>query len=155
MAHVYALRADHAHMAIDAGSGIPARTQLLGVQAHGHRVFATVCHKRGDVYPERGVAVGMSASQPAVDPHLGVGHGSVEVQVEFLSQQVLADMEVLAVPADGAPGQLGRIPFQLGSERPFHAPVVGQVERTPMAVVVTGASRPCGSSMRVPSGCRP
>lgn len=132
---------EQTHMAVDARAGIPAGAPGFGVQADGHDIIAAPVHKGGEVYPERGIAIRMAAGLVAVDPHFGVGHRSVEIQIGPLSLLRGRQRELLAVPADAAPGQFAGQTVEILAEGAFDAPVVRQVQRAPAAVVVGGVGR--------------
>ena len=126
---------DQPHMAVDACAGVPARTEMFGVEAYGHHILLTEAEIRGKFHAERGVAVGPRAHFLSVEPHFGVGHRPVEVQIEALAAVFGRHLEVLPVPADAFPGQFAGISVKVGAEGALDGPVVRQVEGAPARVV--------------------
>ena len=84
------------------------------------------------------IAVGPGAHVLAVEPDLGVGHGTVEVDEDPLALVAGRNREMLAIPADALPRQLAGVARQIVAEGALDAPVMGNVQRSPRGVIERG-----------------
>ena len=96
----------------------------------------------GNVYAERDVAVRPFGGFVPVDPDFGVGHGSVEIDIEALALVLGSNVEMFTIPSDTTPRQFGGEALQFGTERSLYAPVVGHIQLAPFAVIVVVTLHP-------------
>ena len=133
-------------MPVDAAARIPARGIGRIVKADRDGVWLAELDQRGDLDPERGVAIPPFAGQLAVDKDLGLRHRAIEIQEQPFASRRFGQGDGLAVPADPGPWQLAGLVGKIHPERAFDAPVVRQREFPP-AGVVKGWSRQVGGRL--------
>ncbi len=139
VAHVQWIDNREPHVTVDAAARIPTRVGLAGVvYPHGDHVFPRHEVPR-DVVRKADIAVGPPAQIEAVDPDIAVHVDAVELEPRFPLACAGREPEDPAVPADSrrevatAPAGRGVLP-----RRPLDAPIVRQVQRTPLPVVEAG-----------------
>ena len=128
---------DQIHVAVNSGTGIPARSGLQRIiDPYGQHILSVAADERRDVVLERIVPVGIFAHHTAVDPDLAFHVHAVEADEHPLPLGACRRIEVQAVPSRAAGHEAAlrtaRIPFVV---RSFHAPVVRQIQQAPSAVV--------------------
>ena len=89
---------------------------------------------------ERSVAAPVACHDGAVEPDLAVRGDAVELKFQMATAVGGVELELPTVPRDAARAvSLREVGFFV--ERPFHRPVVGQVEFAPFRVVVIRRGR--------------
>ena len=141
------------HVAVEAGSGIPARALGEVLEPYGQRVALARTQVGRGVEKEGVVSVGPVASLLSVDVDPGVAHGAVEYQRILFALDRLGHVERTAVPAGTHEGQTARAAGMLhglflavlddsrvllvviDTEGSVDGPVVGNADRLPLRVV--------------------
>ena len=133
--HMDGLCLDEPHMAVDATARVPARVGLVAiVDTHGNDIVATAQIAR-DVILKRTITIGTESHLLAIDIDGGVHIDPVELDE---IKTGVRDTEVLAIPADTARERSPTRPRRIGSQEvALDGPVMGQVQATPVGVVVS------------------
>ena len=129
-------------MPVDARAFVEPAVALGGVHAHQQHVAPAGIGEIGDVEAERIVAADVAADVEAVEDDHGLAVGAVEFDGDALAGVGGGKFEDAAIPADagGGVGAAQRI-IALALERgivlegQLDGPIVGQIERLPVAVV--------------------
>ena len=87
------------HVAVESGTGIPARRLMLVFQPDGQCIGALRLQVGRHVEVERIVAIRPIAHFLSVDPHTGMAHGSVEDKRSRLALPEIGSLEFQPVPA--------------------------------------------------------
>ncbi len=129
---------EQAHVAVNAGAGIPAGGGLLRVIGADREQVRPGCAEvqvTGQIVPEGHVAVGPLAEMEAVDPNVAVGHHAIEFDGNTPRGIVCRQGESFAIPADAGREECARAAGGiLLVERAFDGPVVRNVEPAPGTV---------------------
>ena len=117
-------------VAVQAAAGIPAGGFLRIVQADGD--FIGACPEcGGQVHGEGGIAVGPTAQIRVVHADGRVRHRPVDFQADFLGFKIFCgDIQLFPIDGLSPPGQFSGFAGIGLVEGAFHAPVVGQVDRS-------------------------
>ena len=126
-------------MAVDAAARIPSGGAGGIVHSDGNGILLPEFQEGRNVHAEGAVTVFPFAGQVSVHINFGAGHNAVKVQIELVALGVRRDFQRFAVPANADPGEFSGSVFNFHPEGSFHAPVVRQVQGTPVFVVERGA----------------
>ena len=111
------------------------------IQTDGQHVLGTETDMRRQIKAKSLIAVRPGSHILAVEPDLGVGHGTVEVDEDAPARVARRNSEVLAVPADAFPRQFGSVARKIVAKRALDPPVMGNVQTSPLGVIELGRGR--------------